>query len=185
MSVPSIDRIEFRGGRLCLDFINTTNWVSDDPVDDRLSDTGALATWLKRQGLGVLDDTKGNLNKLTELRRIVRLLFTRPEAVTNDQVAEFNAMRNHPAPLDLSAGSASLKGPISVETVARIIADSSAQLLLANQSGRVKMCPGDRCGWLFFDESPTNRRRWCSMADCGNKAKAKRFYHAHRNPQES
>jgi predicted RNA-binding Zn ribbon-like protein len=26
----------------------------------------------------------------------------------------------------------------------------------------------------FFD--PTGRRRWCSMAGCGNRAKAKRHY---------
>src|SRR6478736_4345946 len=35
----------------------------------------------------------------------------------------------------------------------------------------VHACPGNDCGWLFLD--PRNRRRWCSMAVCGNRAKAR------------
>ena len=37
---------------------------------------------------------------------------------------------------------------------------------------RVGRCPGDVCGWLFAD--PRGRRRWCSMATCGNRAKVRR-----------
>ncbi len=37
---------------------------------------------------------------------------------------------------------------------------------------RIGRCPGSRCGWLFAD--PRGRRRWCSMATCGNRAKARR-----------
>ena len=40
----------------------------------------------------------------------------------------------------------------------------------------VAACPGEGCGWLFVD--PRQRRRWCSMAVCGNRAKARR--HAER-----
>src|SRR5689334_6354052 len=40
----------------------------------------------------------------------------------------------------------------------------------------VAACPGVGCGWLFAD--PRRRRRWCSMAVCGNRAKARR--HAER-----
>jgi predicted RNA-binding Zn ribbon-like protein len=38
--------------------------------------------------------------------------------------------------------------------------------------GRVGRCPGEVCGWLFAD--PRGRRRWCSMATCGNRAKVRR-----------
>ena len=34
------------------------------------------------------------------------------------------------------------------------------ELLLADSAGRLKVCPGPRCGWLFLDESPPTRRRW-------------------------
>jgi predicted RNA-binding Zn ribbon-like protein len=36
----------------------------------------------------------------------------------------------------------------------------------------VGRCPGTDCGWLFLD--PRGRRRWCTMAVCGNRAKARR-----------
>jgi predicted RNA-binding Zn ribbon-like protein len=36
----------------------------------------------------------------------------------------------------------------------------------------VGRCPATDCGWLFLD--PRGRRRWCTMAVCGNRAKARR-----------
>ena len=38
---------------------------------------------------------------------------------------------------------------------------------------RVRACPGEDCGWLFYDA--TGRRRWCSMASCGTRHKVRRF----------
>ena len=55
------------------------------------------------------------------------------------------------------------------------LAFSALELLTSERRVRVKTCPGARCGWLFLDESPTGRRRWCSMASCGNREKAQRF----------
>jgi predicted RNA-binding Zn ribbon-like protein len=43
----------------------------------------------------------------------------------------------------------------------------------------VSACPGAGCGWLFADQR--RRRRWCSMAVCGNRAKARR--HAERRQE--
>jgi predicted RNA-binding Zn ribbon-like protein len=42
----------------------------------------------------------------------------------------------------------------------------------------IKECPGDDCGYLFRDSS-RGRRRWCSMATCGNRAKVHRFRERH------
>ncbi|MCL4825828.1 MAG: CGNR zinc finger domain-containing protein [Caldilinea sp.] len=36
------------------------------------------------------------------------------------------------------------------------------------------------CGWLFFDASRNRSRRWCSMEDCGNRAKARLHYKRHK-----
>jgi predicted RNA-binding Zn ribbon-like protein len=44
---------------------------------------------------------------------------------------------------------------------------------------RVRECPKADCGWMFLDTSG-GRRRWCSMADCGNAEKVKRFRQRHR-----
>ncbi|MGH8869155.1 MAG: CGNR zinc finger domain-containing protein [Actinomycetes bacterium] len=40
------------------------------------------------------------------------------------------------------------------------------------EPGSAAACPGTGCGWVFAD--PSRRRRWCSMAACGNRAKARR-----------
>jgi predicted RNA-binding Zn ribbon-like protein len=50
-----------------------------------------------------------------------------------------------------------------------------AQLLLQDPAAlaQVRSCPGRDCGWLFLD--PRGRRRWCIMAICGNREKARRF----------
>nr|WP_250475193.1 CGNR zinc finger domain-containing protein [Caballeronia sp. GAFFF1] len=34
------------------------------------------------------------------------------------------------------------------------------------------------CSWLFLDLSRSKSRRWCSMATCGNRVKARRHYEA-------
>jgi predicted RNA-binding Zn ribbon-like protein len=57
------------------------------------------------------------------------------------------------------------------------VADAAAQLLTEGPLDAVHACPGNDCGWLFLD--PRNRRRWCSMAVCGNRAKARA--HARRS----
>jgi predicted RNA-binding Zn ribbon-like protein len=49
-------------------------------------------------------------------------------------------------------------------------------LLTATSGTAVRACPGTGCGWLFTD--PRRRRRWCSMAACGNREKVRR--HAER-----
>jgi len=40
---------------------------------------------------------------------------------------------------------------------------------------RVKACPGPDCGWVFHDGSRNGSRRWCDMAECGNRAKGAAF----------
>lgn len=46
-----------------------------------------------------------------------------------------------------------------------------AELLSQGESGRTRQCGGPTCTYWFRDVSKNNRRRWCSMAVCGNRAK--------------
>ena len=41
---------------------------------------------------------------------------------------------------------------------------------------RLKACPGENCGWAFYDRSKNQSARWCSMAICGSREKVR----AHR-----
>jgi predicted RNA-binding Zn ribbon-like protein len=52
------------------------------------------------------------------------------------------------------------------------VAHAAGEFLATADLAQVHSCPGARCGWLFLD--PRGRRRWCTMAVCGNRAKARR-----------
>ena len=44
---------------------------------------------------------------------------------------------------------------------------------------RLRKCAMHDCGVLFFDRSRGGRRMWCSMSECGNRAKVARFRTRH------
>lgn len=48
--------------------------------------------------------------------------------------------------------------------------------LLSTAPGRIRGCAHEACALHFFDTSRNGTRRWCSMALCGNRAKASRHY---------
>jgi predicted RNA-binding Zn ribbon-like protein len=59
------------------------------------------------------------------------------------------------------------------------VAVSAAELLADEDRPPVRVCcfsAERRCTWLFVDASRNRSRRWCSMRDCGNRAKARRHY---------
>ncbi|MEV4627313.1 ABATE domain-containing protein [Micromonospora sp. NPDC049523] len=53
------------------------------------------------------------------------------------------------------------------------VATAAADLLTSTARTQVRACPGEGCGWLFLD--PRGRRRWCTMAVCGNRAKVRTY----------
>lgn len=60
------------------------------------------------------------------------------------------------------------------------VAWSAAETLTSVQGERVGQCADERgCGWLFLDTSRNRSRRWCSMGDCGNRAKQRRHTARH------
>ncbi|MEU0937229.1 BTAD domain-containing putative transcriptional regulator [Embleya sp. NPDC005971] len=48
-------------------------------------------------------------------------------------------------------------------------ARSAAELLADPRRFTIRSCPDEHCGWLFAD--PSGRRRWCSLATCGNRCR--------------
>ena len=48
---------------------------------------------------------------------------------------------------------------------------------------RLKLCGSETCRWAFFDRSKNHSSRWCTMASCGNRAKARRFRKKRRAPR--
>ncbi|GAB7045702.1 CGNR zinc finger domain-containing protein [Catenuloplanes indicus] len=50
--------------------------------------------------------------------------------------------------------------------------------------GRLRPCANDECELFLLDRSKSNSARWCSMATCGNKLKARRHYERARRTAE-
>jgi predicted RNA-binding Zn ribbon-like protein len=46
---------------------------------------------------------------------------------------------------------------------------------------RLKACRDDTCQWAFYDLSKNRSAAWCSMAGCGNRAKARAYRARHRD----
>jgi len=62
------------------------------------------------------------------------------------------------------------------------IARSAADLLTSDRLEDVKECANEEegCGWLFLDCTKNHKRMWCSTTGCGNRARVRRFYEAHK-----
>lgn len=61
------------------------------------------------------------------------------------------------------------------------IAIAIAELIARQETDRVRECANPSCTMWFRDVSRNNRRRWCSMSVCGNRAKVA----AHRSRERS
>ncbi len=67
------------------------------------------------------------------------------------------------------------------------LALAAVDLLRTMDLGRLKVCPIEEggCGWLFLDRSRNRSRRWCAMADCGNRVKSRRLSQRRRQERRS
>ena len=54
------------------------------------------------------------------------------------------------------------------------IARSAAHVVTDVEPARLRLCAAADCETWFIDTSKGGRRRWCSMARCGNRTKAAR-----------
>jgi hypothetical protein len=59
----------------------------------------------------------------------------------------------------------------ALATLAGIVAEAAA----AGTWPRLKACPAEACGWVFYDRSRNRSGRWCDSAVCGNRAKTRAY----------
>jgi predicted RNA-binding Zn ribbon-like protein len=59
------------------------------------------------------------------------------------------------------------------------VARSAAEIIVEGAQARLRICANPVCGLFFSDHSRTHRRRWCSMAVCGNRNKVASFARRH------
>lgn len=96
-------------------------------------------------------------------------------------VNEWSAAGPERPVLRIEAGVAVLSAPRAARTprgALALIAADAAELLGTGLRDRLRICPGPGCRGRFLDDSPAGRRRWCSMAVCGNRNKAAAYRQA-------
>lgn len=184
------------GGALALDFVNTVEWRGDpDAAGERLTSYRELALWAARSGAVPADqaaallaesaarpaDSATWLDRAIRLREGIARLVDPDAGSADDDLTLLNrmlALAAGPARLQrTSAGIAWADDPADpLATPLTAVARDAAELLVSGRAGRVRCCDDRRCGWLFIDPARGRGRRWCSMADCGNRAKARRHY---------
>jgi len=67
------------------------------------------------------------------------------------------------------------RGRVRTGQALATIARDAVDLFGHNTEHRIRECSAADCTFVFFDESRTNNRRWCSMQRCGNRAKVRAF----------
>ena len=178
-------------GRLALDFANLIpvahdlSWTEfvDFLVDSRVvgEERGMRLESLESNEPGAVDAV---LLKILRLRECVRAIFSAVEEgrdFPKSWVAPINEI------LRVTEGHDEVvmhEGRWRLEFIGResglewllaAIARSAAELIVEGQSAPVKRCSNAGCRLFFYDDSRTRRRRWCSMAVCGNRHKVAAF----------
>ncbi len=183
------------GGRLCLDFVNTVSWRGSEQPYDNISTYTELLRWSERAGALSRAQARaarasasrhplkaaaalGRARELRDAMYRVLLAWKQGRAPRVADIALLNASAPARTELRWKRGRLSwgIGGASRLDAMLGPIVWSAGDLVTAGQPRRLKSCGSDACGWLFYDESRGERRRWCSMSDCGNRAKARRFY---------
>jgi predicted RNA-binding Zn ribbon-like protein len=63
----------------------------------------------------------------------------------------------------------------SVEALLVPVAEAVARLLAEGDFSLVRKCESSDCTLWFYDRTKSHHRRWCSMAQCGNRMKVAAF----------
>ena len=182
------------GGAICLDFVNTVDTRLEPPREDFLPGFAELAGWGRHAGLLTASEKRAMLaesaaapaaasvvhQRAIELREALYRLFRAPERPPPHALAILNRELQRAAAnvsVERRKGKYELawRAQTVVDRLLGAIARSAADLLTSQRLEYVRECEGDGCGWLFLDTSKAHRRRWCSMAACGNRAKARRY----------
>lgn len=171
------------GEPLSIDLLNT-RWLDAAGHHDLLDDVAGLAVWLGteavRQALGgeaVVADQE-TLDRVLQVRTALDGLVGAAAPFGEDALRPLNAVLAH-GRIGRSLGPEGPVSEIHVDAPSWRPAWSVAEDylgLLADRPDRIRHCANSGCVLHFYDVSKNGTRRWCSMAGCGNRAKAMRHY---------
>lgn len=184
----------FDADHLALDFLNTNRGADAVPVE-RLDTPPAVLSWLRAAGLpsrtgpGAANASPPALRDLlTEAHRLRDAMSDAVEAWTGGTLVPDPAIhvlnraletRLVAARLRVSGAGYRLEEVVVLHGLRGLLAPvarAAAALLADGDPDRVRRCDGPTCTLWFLDTSRNGRRRWCSMARCGNRAKVAAHY---------
>ncbi len=179
-----------------LGFLNSTATPQQDPIEF-LGDGRAYLHWLERAGLidtadltcvatrfavADLDAVAAEAVTLREwLRPIITNWAAAPESVlpaeVHEHLNEILATDHQFTQLRAGADGApelhERRHWLDGRQLLVPPAGAAAQLFTTADQTLVRNCEGPTCTLWFYDRTKSHRRRWCSMAVCGNRAKAR------------
>lgn len=174
------------GDHLALDMLNTEARNDGAAIDFWTSADDVLA-WLSMQNIAAkgMVDHQDLLAQAHALRTLARRLITRRQEGKDDRDADIASLNRHLHAL-VSAphlerndeGQLKLTRTAGGATVAALLgplAEAVAQLLVEGDFALVRQCEHPDCILWFYDRTKSHKRRWCSMAVCGNRYKAAQF----------
>lgn len=192
----------FVGGHIALDFTNTiSHRANPDMAVDRFNSLEKVASWFSYLGMlpaavatkiqrdpALQDQVLPMVTELASLRTCAGDIFDAVVAQENIPATAFGHVLGAAAshvelltpPFAEDPQRFHLKLPLrDLHQLVGLIALSVLDAFYLLPHKRINSCPG--CRWLFFDSSRGGRRKWCSMRDCGNRAKVRRHYHTHKS----
>jgi predicted RNA-binding Zn ribbon-like protein len=157
---------EMRG---LIDFLNSRA----SPKRAERFDSGAHAEdFLSRCDLGYRGGplSEPDTARLRELRDALMRAIDKPAAAepwaTVNRIAAGSPMHLHAAPGPTVGLQAAAEAP--VDTVIVSVLDRLANVITTGRWKRLGACA--RCRRVFYDNTRSHTRRWCSYATCGNRA---------------
>jgi predicted RNA-binding Zn ribbon-like protein len=166
-------------------FLNTHFDLVTEHGADLLATRAGARRWLAAQGLASPGAriTQADLDRLHGIREGLRELI----AVGHGPSALAARALNDP----LTGASLELRFtalgpeliPVGASAVDRVLGSLTAiaaRAMIGGSWGRLKVCPGPHCGWVFYDHSRNGSGRWCSMNVCGGREKARAHYRRRR-----
>jgi predicted RNA-binding Zn ribbon-like protein len=160
-------------------YVNTVD-IQDGP--EELSDPNTLAAWLVARRLMESGQTvtEADLKHAIAVREAIRGVIG---ASSGGRVYPLDiATLNEAATASRLRARFSAGGKAQLEPEAGGVAGAMGRVVAAlfaamadEDWSRLKLCGSQTCRWAFFDRSRNHSSRWCDMASCGNRNKARQF----------
>jgi predicted RNA-binding Zn ribbon-like protein len=179
--VQAPDPRPLAGEPLALDLLNTQWLASGTPVDLLATPAGTQA-WLAAAGAPATPASETTKALVHARQAIKDVVSGQGGAAALDRLNEVLACGR----LRLSIGpQGKPKQTLEVHDPAwrpAVMAAANLLELLAEGPDRIRRCQHPDCVLWFYDTTRNGTRRWCSMAACGNRAKARRHYDRVKKP---